>query len=227
MRFPLKRGIPKVYSAAGTDTFEYPVTDPTYTSETRVTIFARNTTPATTTPLLIPNVGANYTFPANKYTATKLFDRIVRANLEIEVNSDAALIYGHLELGPFQNQNPNAPLIGARGPAPTFNITPVQIFKNGPETLVHSLDKNFMDLVTLKVNVPATASITFRFYDGTYTAGVANYESYTLFETSSGPETLFEAHPMSGPGKITVVRTEAADTYVDAVSVYGAYVRNG
>jgi len=141
--------------------------------------------------------------------------------------------YGHVEIGEEDLRIGDRPFATGRSDD-TFVLTPLHLSKQDPLALVHMLDPNYVDLVTLHVLLPPEMELELRFFDGTYNAGQAQYQAHVV--RNENPynaegvdnvvidELFFDRHPMRGPGSIQAV-VKAANSDDDHAFVYGTVFR--
>lgn len=166
--------------------------------------------------------------PVGDFSEKKLFDglplRGEEAYTRLTYNGGAGrfVAYGYVELDDDDYRQPNRPLYPS-APTSPFTIPEIVPVGGGDEVTVHTLSSEYADLVTLYAFVPdAAVTLEVRFYDGTYTAGTANYVAMT-FTQMTAPERVLDRHPMLGPGSITAKVTVAPGT--EACYLYGTVLR--
>lgn len=123
-------------------------------------------------------------------------------------------VWGHVEIDDVDVRVPDRPFITQKPIAPF--LTPIlRVGVGDPETEVHRLADDYVDLVSLQLVMSRpNLDVEVRFYDGRYQNGQALYETITTTYTDAnkpvrGP--LLDRHPMRGPGRITVVATGGDD----------------
>jgi len=122
--------------------------------------------------------------------------------------------WGHVEIDDVDVRVPDRPFITQKPMAPF--LTPLlSIGVGDPETEVHRLADDYVDLVSLQLVVLKPAlDVELRFYDGRYQNGQALFETVaTSYKDVNKPVRglLLDRHPMRGPGRITVVATGGDD----------------
>lgn len=147
--------------------------------------------------------------------------------MSVTVNppGSGGIVYGHVEIDDIDRRQPNRPFVNERVQRP-FTL-PFQIMRlDEPELLVHTLDKNYADLITLNVLVPDDATVQLRFYDGTKLNGVPRYVSFDMVNGTADPisNVFFDRHPMLGPGSIRALVTAASSAQSKAF-IYGSVYR--
>jgi hypothetical protein len=120
-------------------------------------------------------------------------------------------VWGHVEIDDVDMRVPDRPFITQKPVAPF--LTPVlSIGVGDPETEVHRLADDYVDLVSLQLIMSQpNLDIELRFYDGRYLNGRALYETVTTsYKDQDNPVRgpLLDRHPMRGPGRITAVATD-------------------
>lgn len=203
-----------------------------------VTLFARQADPtgvaALTVERRVSTNGVVTVLPALNVPAASplefsVFSQIpvqgTNSYIEVEMTAGSGIVYGFVENGAPTGLQPNAPLSGEDEGPPQSIILPVEARALQPEVLVHTLDPRYEDLITL--DMALGDDIDLRFYDGSFSVGVANFLAVFVHGAADANPPVFgrymSAQPMRGPGKITMVTRNVSGL---PCTVFGTVIRN-
>lgn len=146
-------------------------------------------------------------------------------------------VFAHVDVDDLDTREPNRALVTERPQAP-FTIPFLRPLEGQQDITLHTLVAGQIDLVSLKVLLPAGMEITLKFFDGTYRNGqpqftalpMRNFNEEIFQDSAVIPgemveRVLFDRHPMRGPGAIRAVVKTGAQSIAESGLFTGAVYR--